>query len=48
MLYVIGPSMAAIARLLPTMRERIEAVIKREGAFIVPKSVGFFTVAAPS
>jgi SAM-dependent methyltransferase len=31
------------ARLLPAMRERVEAVIEREGAFVVPKSVGFFT-----
>jgi SAM-dependent methyltransferase len=31
------------ARLLPVMRERIEAIIEREGEFVVPKSVGFFT-----
>ena len=30
------------ARLLPPVRARIEAIIEREGAFIVPKSVGFF------
>jgi ubiquinone/menaquinone biosynthesis C-methylase UbiE len=30
------------ARLLPAMRQRIEAVIQQEGEFIVPKSVGFF------
>jgi SAM-dependent methyltransferase len=30
------------ARLLAPMRERIEAIIEQEGAFIVPKSVGFF------
>ena len=30
-------------RLLPPMRELIEAIIAREGAFIVPKSVGWFT-----
>jgi SAM-dependent methyltransferase len=30
------------ARLLPLMRERIEAIIEEEGAFMVPKSVGFF------
>ena len=30
------------ARLLPRMRERIEAIIAREGVFSVPKSVGLF------
>jgi SAM-dependent methyltransferase len=30
------------ARLLPPMRDRIEAIIEREGAFIVRKSVGYF------
>jgi SAM-dependent methyltransferase len=30
------------ARLLSRMREHIEAVIEREGAFVVPKSVGLF------
>ena len=29
-------------RLLPAMRERIEAIIDQEGTFSVPKSVGFF------
>jgi len=29
--------------LLPAMRKRIEAIIEREGAFIVAKSVGWFT-----
>lgn len=31
------------ARLLAAMRARIEAIIEREGAFLVPKSVGLFT-----
>jgi len=30
-------------RLLPSMRERIEAIIDADGAFVVPKSVGWFT-----
>lgn len=36
--------MAAIAgSCCPPMRELIEAIIAREGAFVVPKSVGWFT-----
>jgi SAM-dependent methyltransferase len=31
------------ASLVEAMRGRIEAVIKREGTFVVPKSVGWFT-----
>lgn len=34
------------SRLLPRMRERIEAEIEREGTFTVPKSVGFFVAAS--
>src|SRR2546429_7856256 len=33
-------------RLLTVMRERIEAIIRREGAFTVPKSVGYFVATA--
>jgi hypothetical protein len=33
-------------RLLPAMRERIEAIIEREGSFTVPKSVGYFVATA--
>jgi SAM-dependent methyltransferase len=33
-------------RLLPAMRERIEAIIEREGSFTVSKSVGYFVATA--
>lgn len=34
------------ARLLPVLRERIEAIINKKGAFVVSKSVGFFVAEA--
>jgi SAM-dependent methyltransferase len=40
------PDASHRVRLLPPMRERIEEIIKREGSFTVPKSVGYFVVTA--
>ncbi|HEY3064017.1 MAG TPA: class I SAM-dependent methyltransferase [Chloroflexota bacterium] len=34
------------ARLLPIVHQQIDAIIDREGAFVVPKSVGYFVAAA--